>query len=312
MRRFAIAAFLQPSIMHVWFWAHPLPSFTHFAIHYPSISGTGFQPIQDKFNFLSKKTRDSRKKKVKEKERKESSSSTNARILSHTPPPPNPSIPSSTPIKHKDFCPHSTKYQEKKALNKDLVTSPQKSNASTSTCNSSSVFRKSKDLGFTSNSNSSNTASPSHSQHCSSQGPPSQGNKSEGVASIGNSSGSNSKGSLTVVTANIINLNSHHETEGKIPQANGTATGALSLQVNTANGEIKKTITLWQNYYPEGGFGWVVVFTAFIVQAINHGLQLGVSSLLLKVGRRYRIEDPAQLGEKFGVWFWLISTWMSS
>jgi hypothetical protein len=77
----------------------------------------------------------------------------------------------------------------------------------------------------------------------------------------------------------------------------GTATGALSLQVNTANGEVKKTITLWQNYYPEGQWGWIVVFCALVVQAINHGAQLGVSTLLVKVDRRFHVGEPALLGK---------------
>lgn len=75
-------------------------------------------------------------------------------------------------------------------------------------------------------------------------------NGGSSIGSGGSASGSGLKGSVTVVTANIINCNSHHETEGKIPSHNGTATGALSLQVNTANGEIKRT-TLFTNYYPE-------------------------------------------------------------
>jgi hypothetical protein len=124
----------------------------------------------------------------------------------------------------------------------------------------------------------------------------SNNNKSSSIGSgSASASGSGIKGS--VVTANIINCNSHHETEGKIPSANGTATGALSLQVNMANGEVKKTITLWQNYYPEGQWGWIVVFCALIVQAINHGAQLAFSAFLPSIQMRFHVKEPASLGK---------------
>lgn len=34
------------------------------------------------------------------------------------------------------------------------------------------------------------------------------------------------------------------------------------------------TPTLKQHYYPEGGWGWFVVFIAVLVQTLNHGVQL--------------------------------------
>lgn len=89
----------------------------------------------------------------------------------------------------------------------------------------------------------------------------------------------------------------HPETEGKIPSANGTATGAMALQVNTANGDVKKVITLWQNYYPEGQWGWIIVFCALAVQAINHGFQLSYSTFLMAVDQKFRVGEPALLGK---------------
>ncbi|KAJ9591212.1 hypothetical protein L9F63_002283, partial [Diploptera punctata] len=32
---------------------------------------------------------------------------------------------------------------------------------------------------------------------------------------------------------------------------------------------------LWRHYYPEGGWGWVVVGCSVGVHVLNHGLQLG-------------------------------------
>lgn len=38
--------------------------------------------------------------------------------------------------------------------------------------------------------------------------------------------------------------------------------------------------TLKQHYYPEGGWGWFIVFIAVVVHVLNHGLQYGSGVLL--------------------------------
>jgi hypothetical protein len=38
---------------------------------------------------------------------------------------------------------------------------------------------------------------------------------------------------------------------------------------------------LWRHYYPEGGWGWVVVGCSVGVHVLNHGLQLGGGAVLL-------------------------------
>ena len=38
---------------------------------------------------------------------------------------------------------------------------------------------------------------------------------------------------------------------------------------------------LWRHYYPEGGWGWVVVGCSVGVHMLNHGLQLGGGAVLL-------------------------------
>lgn len=35
-----------------------------------------------------------------------------------------------------------------------------------------------------------------------------------------------------------------------------------------------------QHYYPEGGWGWVVVGVASIIHALNHGLHMAFGALL--------------------------------
>jgi hypothetical protein len=43
----------------------------------------------------------------------------------------------------------------------------------------------------------------------------------------------------------------------------------------------RKTATLRRHYYPEGGWGWVVVGCSVGVHVLNHGLQLGGGAVLL-------------------------------
>eukprot|EP00102_Acyrthosiphon_pisum_P025505 XP_016662715.1 PREDICTED: uncharacterized protein LOC107884648 [Acyrthosiphon pisum] len=42
----------------------------------------------------------------------------------------------------------------------------------------------------------------------------------------------------------------------------------------------RKRATLQRHYYPEGGWGWVIVATAVAVHVLNHGLQLSAAVML--------------------------------
>ncbi|PSN40711.1 hypothetical protein C0J52_13748 [Blattella germanica] len=43
----------------------------------------------------------------------------------------------------------------------------------------------------------------------------------------------------------------------------------------------RKTATLSRHYYPEGGWGWVVLGCSVGVHVLNHGFQLGGGAVLL-------------------------------
>lgn len=288
-------------------------------------SGLGpFQPIQSKFNFLRKKSRDSRKRKQQQLEQEKlqnsSASSTSSALGSK-------SIVSNG---HKDYCPHSKVFQVK------CASPPGQSSDSSSVIISKGDIRESNySCSSVSGASTSNNNTPSHYSHISSSNPTSQCPQSDAISdspnisSNGRSNGgigrgnsiskkpvSNVNGTVgkvvngngatcgnglimsTLGTGGNLNCKAlHPETEGKIPSASGTATGAMALQVNTANGDVKKVITLWQNYYPEGQWGWIIVFCALAVQAINHGLQLSFSTFLLAVDQRFRVGEPALLGK---------------
>lgn len=47
--------------------------------------------------------------------------------------------------------------------------------------------------------------------------------------------------------------------------------------------DLRQLMTLRQHYYPEGGWGWVLVVVCFLVQSISHGLHLGLGMLTLSI-----------------------------
>ena len=66
--------------------------------------------------------------------------------------------------------------------------------------------------------------------------------------------------------------------------------------------EEMKQATIRQHYYPEGGWGFVVVIVAVIVQIITHGLQLSFGILILAIKRRWPDAGSVQISE----WFFLL------
>lgn len=56
-----------------------------------------------------------------------------------------------------------------------------------------------------------------------------------------------------------------------------------------SQGDFRQLLTLKQHYYPEGGWGWVIVFCAVIVQTLTHGLQVGSGMLASQCVRRFGV-----------------------
>ena len=51
--------------------------------------------------------------------------------------------------------------------------------------------------------------------------------------------------------------------------------------------EERSQATIRQHYYPESGWGWVVVTVAFLVQVITHGFQMSYGVTLLAILKRW-------------------------
>ena len=57
----------------------------------------------------------------------------------------------------------------------------------------------------------------------------------------------------------------------------------------------RKVASMFQHYYPEGGWGIVIILVVTIIQILVHGLILAFGVLLPKVIRRFRV-SPTQTG----------------
>ncbi|CAG0920204.1 unnamed protein product [Notodromas monacha] len=58
-----------------------------------------------------------------------------------------------------------------------------------------------------------------------------------------------------------------------------------------------KKATIWTHYYPEGGWGWVVLVCATLVHMLSHGLQLSFGVLMLGVGSKFWDDVEADGGK---------------
>lgn len=59
----------------------------------------------------------------------------------------------------------------------------------------------------------------------------------------------------------------------------------------------QKLDTIFRHYYPESGFGWIVLLVAIIVAIITHGFQLSAIIFLLPTIQRFNVNEVECLGE---------------
>lgn len=65
--------------------------------------------------------------------------------------------------------------------------------------------------------------------------------------------------------------------------------GQRANNVQRSQGDFRQLLTLKQHYYPEGGWGWVIIFCAVIVQMLTHGLQVGSGVLVSQCIRTFGV-----------------------
>ncbi|KAL6955788.1 hypothetical protein U1Q18_050889, partial [Sarracenia purpurea var. burkii] len=67
-----------------------------------------------------------------------------------------------------------------------------------------------------------------------------------------------------------------------------------------SNGDFKQLLTLKQRYYPEGGWGWLVVACAFFVQTLTHGLQVASGVFVIQCIRKFGPDVARPAAERSG------------
>lgn len=59
----------------------------------------------------------------------------------------------------------------------------------------------------------------------------------------------------------------------------------------------QKLDTIFRHYYPEAGFGWIIVTVAVLIAVITHGFQLSAVFFLLPVQKKFHASEVECLGE---------------
>ena len=80
-----------------------------------------------------------------------------------------------------------------------------------------------------------------------------------------------------------------------IPTTTAAAAAVLQSDPHTsvlsAGTQRKRRIaSIFQHYYPEGDWGYVILVCAFLVQVFSHGLQMSFGVLATAIARRWRLQ----------------------
>lgn len=70
--------------------------------------------------------------------------------------------------------------------------------------------------------------------------------------------------------------------------------------------DLRQLLTLKQHYYPEGGWGWVILTCSFLVHVLNHGFLTSAGLFYLEVMRKFGSGFTEPAGWFGGVNFALI------
>ena len=79
---------------------------------------------------------------------------------------------------------------------------------------------------------------------------------------------------------------------------NAPVASVTSVNTKKKRKEELKQATIRQHYYPEGGWGYIVVTVAFLVQVIAHGFQMAVGILILAIIKRWGPDRFIDSGKK--------------
>ena len=98
-----------------------------------------------------------------------------------------------------------------------------------------------------------------------------------------------------------ITTNSLTGKSGSIIQDDGNSAGTIASRATVISAKTlrkRRIASIFQHYYPEGGWGYVILLCAFLVQILTHGLQLSFGMFLPIIFHRFRIANPVEIGKK--------------
>ncbi|KAJ8921732.1 hypothetical protein NQ315_010642 [Exocentrus adspersus] len=87
-----------------------------------------------------------------------------------------------------------------------------------------------------------------------------------------------------------------HRCDG-INETNSNGDAAKESLIPDLPLDARKTTTLRRHYYPEGGWGWVIVMCSVLVHVLNHGVQLAYSQLVFPGAYKFKVEKVHFAGE---------------
>ena len=80
-------------------------------------------------------------------------------------------------------------------------------------------------------------------------------------------------------------------------RANNLSNGKSGKHAPTFQQLIAARRLICRRYYPEGSFGWIVLFVAFIVNTLTHGLQFSAYFFLTPASKRFNVDEVKCLGK---------------
>jgi hypothetical protein len=98
-------------------------------------------------------------------------------------------------------------------------------------------------------------------------------------------------------------------TETNDKKCNGTHNVANGKKVNVKHAPTFQQLIaarrlICRRYYPEGSFGWIILFVGLVVNVLTHGLQLCAIFLLMPASKRFKVDEV----DCFGKWYFKVIT----
>ena len=108
-----------------------------------------------------------------------------------------------------------------------------------------------------------------------------------------------SSGSAAAVAVELLEVEPSSQNSqncAKTPQEEAISGEAI---VSARTVRKRRIAGIFQHYYPEGGWGWVILLCGFLVQVLAVGLQQSLAILIFPLSsRRYQVADNGYIGKK--------------